>query len=745
MDDEAKMADYEVFVSYARADGRKYANLICSELKKRKVNSWYDLRNIAPEQDLSVEIERIIRTVQYVLLCLTPTLNEQVDPFVQREITYAQNRQKPIIVLLFPDAQLPERLAHFPQIDFCQKRQTTTLKLIGGMRQLVKTLKTEPAIEQSNPKQDPFQSYLVDLYEQIINYLDTTVYSLIRQVSAADESHRELGGRPLPLNFKRLNADNHSFDRFNTVFDECQKRMVLLGEPGTGKTAALMVYAREAVIARLNDEYQLLPIIAPISTWDSETDLLDWLAWTTDIDVNTLRQQIANKQALLLLDSLEELPADVRDPNNPQGDLRDYRVEFITNLSMMVATPTIITCRSKDYEVVLRKCSEAIAFENAIEIASLNAEQIHTYLHDLPELGILLQTDDHLYKAASTPLFLTLLAFVYNDLGNPLDLHKVSQNTYALWKVIFEVFLERLYAVALLQSGEEISCSLDEVREAMEVAAAYMYMQTWRMYTTTPASVLRSYELAQVPVQPEMLAFTEQLGLIVRDSLSDLGFVSNIIRDSFAFDRLTLYLSSPQAELRLGAARALGLLKDRRASEYLMNALKAERDPYVQYAIKAALDRLQPEYSIFISYRRRDWGTTFLLAEKLENELEAVIFLDRYVDEVDFEASILRHLRSANIFMLIVTDNTFEPRRIHLERDWIRKEIYEALTRSIPCVLVFVDGIASPPEDELPREIRGIVARQGYPLHPTSFEQDVSKLADFITAISPISRKQRAP
>jgi hypothetical protein len=253
---------------------------------------------------------------------------------------------------------------------------------------------------------------------------------------------------------------------------------------------------------------------------------------------------------------------------------------------------------------------------------------------------------------------------------------------------------------------------------------------------------LRSYELAQVPILSPLLQFTEQLGLIVRDSLNDLGFVSNIVRDSFAFSRLVEYLASPQAELRLGAARALGLLKDRRALDYLVEALRVERDPYVQYAIKAALDRLQPEYSIFISYRRKDWGTTFLLAERLERELEAVIFLDRYVDEADFEASILRHLRNASVFMLLVTQQTFEARRIHLERDWIRKEIYEALSRDIPCVLVFVDGIPTPDAEELPRDIRGILARQGYPLHPTSFEQDVSKLADFITNISPINRKQ---
>lgn len=450
------MAGYEVFVSYARADGRKYAHLVCSALKTKQISSWFDLRSIAPQQDLSVEIERIIRETAYVLLCLTPALNEHIEAFVQREITYAKNRRKPIALLVFPGAQVPEALASLPQINFYKKQKPKDISVVGGMRQLTRLLKGAPPDPDTTLKPDPFHSYLVDLYEQIVNYLDTTVYSLIRQVSSADEVRRELGARPLPLSFKRLNAEETSFDQFGTAFDDCQKRMVLLGEPGTGKTAALMTYARDAVITRLNDEFQPLPIVAPIATWDSETDLIDWLAWTTSIDVNTLRQQIANKQALLLLDSLEELPADVRDPNDPTGETRDFRVEFVTALSMMVATPTIITCRVKEYDDVLRKCREKIAIENAATIASLSTTQIQSYLHDIPDLWALLQADEHLYQAASTPLFLTLLAFVYADLSNPQDLRKVSHNTYALWKTIFEVFLEKLYQVEVSQSEGEM-------------------------------------------------------------------------------------------------------------------------------------------------------------------------------------------------------------------------------------------------------------------------------------------------
>jgi hypothetical protein len=33
-----------------------------------------------------------------------------------------------------------------------------------------------------------------------------------------------------------------------------------------------------------------------------------------------------------------------------------------------------------------------------------------------------------------------------------------------------------------------------------------------------------------------------------------------------------------------------------------------------------------------------------------------------------------------------------------------------------------------------------ILTRQGFPLYPNSFEQDIAQLADFITTISPINR-----
>lgn len=142
---------------------------------------------------------------------------------------------------------------------------------------------------------------------------------------------------------------------------------------------------------------------------------------------------------------------------------------------------------------------------------------------------------------------------------------------------------------------------------------------------------------------------------------------------------------------------------------------------------------------IFISYRRKSSAFTLLLANKLSEQLDADIFVDfESIDESDFETAILRHLNSSDVFLLMITEHTFED-RIHKASDWVRKEIRTALERKMPIILVCENGLF-PPAD-IPDDIREIRGKQGIEFYPAYFDAAVIRLVNFLGKAASIPRK----
>lgn|GEM_PF-6335019 len=139
---------------------------------------------------------------------------------------------------------------------------------------------------------------------------------------------------------------------------------------------------------------------------------------------------------------------------------------------------------------------------------------------------------------------------------------------------------------------------------------------------------------------------------------------------------------------------------------------------------------------LFISYRRKDWSFALSLAEKLRGYLAAEIFIDfDAIDEPDFDASIMRNLRTSDVFLLVVSENTFAE-RIFRKSDWLHREILEALTLNIPIVCAFINGYPIP--EDLPEDILLIRHMEGFSFYPEFFDAGVAKLVDFLIDATPI-------
>ncbi|MBN1681334.1 MAG: TIR domain-containing protein [Anaerolineae bacterium] len=720
--------EYDVFISYARADGRAVADLLYTELTQRGYEVWHDKRDVAPGQDFSGDIEHALERAEHMIVCLTPAVAEHEDSFVLREIMYAQGRKKPISVLVFPSFprdHTPPAISHLEWVDFTD--------FDGGLAQLLARLDSETYV--ASAIYDPFRDYLNDLYKQLVAFLENDLYrQLVEFLDTTVFSFVEMHVNSTVTEVD----DTTTFDTFADAVSHFGGRMLLFGQAGSGKTITLTAYAREAVTRRLADPSQPLPIMVPVHTWDplEQPRIADWLEDV--IGHEGIAAAIASGKALLMLDALDELGSDREDPNTEEHF--DPRVRFIDALRRCAPqNQMLIASRIETNPRIV----DAIPVNGIITLRALDENKLQAYLRDFPAMWSVLQEDKTLRSLVRTPVFLALFTFTYAGMDDKVRyLRSLRDDPQKLRMAIFEDYIQRTYESRAVP-GSDMPYALRDLREELKIAAAYMYMQTWRIYAPMPASGLQDNQITQTILHPNLIAFAEDLDLLERDSQNGVTFISSILRDTFAHEKLLLYLQSDEPELRFGAARGLGLLGQRGAVEPLLAALSREQNQQILYAIRASLEALKPDYSLFISYRRRDWPVTFLIEETLREKIDASIFLDREIDEADFETSIQKHLRASSVFLLVITERTFEPGRIHLERDWVRREIREAMAHDKPIILVFVDGITMPDDEYLPRDIRSIVTRQGFPIYPNSFEQDIVKLADFITTISPINRKKR--
>ena len=142
--------------------------------------------------------------------------------------------------------------------------------------------------------------------------------------------------------------------------------------------------------------------------------------------------------------------------------------------------------------------------------------------------------------------------------------------------------------------------------------------------------------------------------------------------------------------------------------------------------------------NIFISYRHADQIIAIQIAENLRQQVNGYVFFDeRSIDQVDFERSILLHMRQSDIVLIIVTEHTFALERIAKNDDWIRRELREALqlNKQIVPVCIYPSTLPGYP---LPFDIAAIMHMHTITLYPGNriFDASMQNLIDFIHRIA---------
>jgi hypothetical protein len=123
------------FFSYSRDDS-EFALRLAEDLKAARAAVWMDQLDIEPGEEWDSAVEAALGRSPRMLLILSPT--SVISRSVRNEITFALNKQKRIIPVLYRDCEVPLQLLRVQHIDFRADYDR-------GLKTLLKTLVVERA------------------------------------------------------------------------------------------------------------------------------------------------------------------------------------------------------------------------------------------------------------------------------------------------------------------------------------------------------------------------------------------------------------------------------------------------------------------------------------------------------------------------------------------------------------------------------------------------------------------------
>lgn len=234
--------------------------------------------------------------------------------------------------------------------------------------------------------------------------------------------------KPLPVGMRTI-------DVFNQLGEG--RTLLILGEPGAGKTTVLLKLAQDLITQAEQDIDRRIPVVFNLSSWlGHKQPIADWLVE----ELNTKYQvpkaigqaYVQDQQLLLLLDGLDE----VRSEN------RNACVTALNFFQQQYSCEMVVCSRTQDYEAL----SKRLEFQSAICMRSLTPEQIHQYLSssnkNLVALNALLNRDAVLQDLAKSPLMLNIMILAYQGVDvEQLPIMGVEEHR----RHLFNSFIERMF------------------------------------------------------------------------------------------------------------------------------------------------------------------------------------------------------------------------------------------------------------------------------------------------------------
>ncbi|MEQ9356041.1 NACHT domain-containing protein [Coleofasciculus chthonoplastes] len=234
------------------------------------------------------------------------------------------------------------------------------------------------------------------------------------------------------------------------IFDQIGigRTLLILGEPGSGKTTTLLELTRDLIARAEQDINRLIPVVFNLSSWANKRQKIeDWLVEELNSKYSVPKKigqaWVTQQQLLPLLDGLDEVKAEYRD--DCIATLNQFKQDNGSEL--------VVCSRIKDYEAL----SNRLNFQSAVYIKLLTLEQICHYLDsvgtDLAGLRKLIVEDTVLQELAQSPLMLNIMTLAYQGVAVE-DLPK-TEMAEERRKQLFDDYIEKMFHRPNRSKGEQ--------------------------------------------------------------------------------------------------------------------------------------------------------------------------------------------------------------------------------------------------------------------------------------------------
>ena len=202
-----------------------------------------------------------------------------------------------------------------------------------------------------------------------------------------------------------VSISNQTYDIYHR--NDIQGRLLILGEPGAGKTTELLLLAEKLIGDATESPQKPIPIIFELSAWRTGTSLTTWLCIQLyekyRISKDVTAEWIRSNQLLPLLDGLDELG--LQNQVLCIAAINECLLEY-------PALQTIVCCRREEYE---KGNSHIDELKGAIYLQPARHSQVRNYLKDLNRVRLWehIQAEPELLSLAQYPLFLTMMVVAH--------------------------------------------------------------------------------------------------------------------------------------------------------------------------------------------------------------------------------------------------------------------------------------------------------------------------------------------
>ncbi|NJR17251.1 MAG: NACHT domain-containing protein [Calothrix sp. CSU_2_0] len=273
--------------------------------------------------------------------------------------------------------------------------------------------------------------------------LRDSLHNLLMLDLLREEQPQEVGRKPLQtlytVSVNNAMSQPQVLDEMVDVLrrSDISGRLLILGQPGGGKTTTLLDLAEELLDKAKQDDKEPMPMIFELSAWrDDSVSILDWLILQLKQEYNLApgisRVWLEQGEILPLLDGLDEL------------GLEKQR-KCIQTINQYLAEDKkrdlVVCCREEEYHEGEELLSE---LHGAVCLQELSDGQIRDYLHQLNrgDLWQSIQSNSEFLELARIPLLLSMMLVAYQ--GRAIQTKEE----------LFDAYIERRFELLPVGKGE---------------------------------------------------------------------------------------------------------------------------------------------------------------------------------------------------------------------------------------------------------------------------------------------------